>query len=263
MRNNLLLAIQQLDNSDKILLLAGAGMSADLNIPTWRGNKHSVYDSSALTPWGLTTLDHYRAKTFKTHGKEQRAYHAGVRKGFADIDFLESHYTTLLRRIGEKLQGTLTTNIDSGFIRSNYPLDTTLELHGSYQFEQCPTGHHIWLTGQYRYCPTCFGPARPNVMFFEDHHYSMRPENFRAHQTIHRHAENGIDTFLVIGAGLTVLTLYHYVQRLAEQSSTVIIVNPDTSMIELTSDYPNMLCVNLSAKDFVHELDNYYKRKEG
>ncbi len=179
--------LADLQQAKGVLIFAGAGMSADLGIPTyWTGN-NTTYGGEEKTQWGLTTIEHASGMFWQTHKQAQQAYFAS-RKAFTDSLIAKAksnpanHYTTLLRVLANlNLNYFVTTsNIDRAFPKFGFDENRLFEVHGTHAFSQClneRSRHGVFPTNEDKdtfgiiqptLCPKCGVDTRPNIMGFDD-----------------------------------------------------------------------------------------------
>lgn len=177
--------------AENVLVLAGAGMSADLGVPVyWTGDTAKYGDTRSQ--YGYTALEHAHATLFFSDIKSQTKYFREQWESMIDVSLEGSHYVALLKHLSQKNYFIATTNVDNFFIRAGYERQRVLEVHGSYAKSQClKHDHGTWntpdtregaafITNRNYICPTCTLPVRPNVLFFEDAWYVPSNDNHYA-----------------------------------------------------------------------------------
>lgn len=174
-----------IENSEVILVFAGAGMSADSNLPTYRDkegfwNDYPLYrnikkDYVAMTsPRGFSSDAHFAWGFF---AQQYKLYKNAIP---------HEGYTELLNLLHSKKDYfVVTTNVDGLFIKSGFPKEHLHEAHGSIHKLQCskPCHRKAWdiesLNIELDYstmnaldtlplCPTCGAVSRPNIFMFGD-----------------------------------------------------------------------------------------------
>lgn len=174
------------DQSDGLLITAGAGMGVDSGLPDFRGPQGFW---SAYPALGRAKIPFERIASpsaFKTqprlawgfYGHRLNLYRATVPHAGFEI----------LRRIGARLpEGSFvfTSNVDGQFQKAGFDAQCIEECHGSIHYLQCLDActSEIWpaddwhpvvdeenclLISQFPECPNCRGIARPNILMFGD-----------------------------------------------------------------------------------------------
>jgi NAD-dependent SIR2 family protein deacetylase len=247
--------LQEIRAAKRVVILAGAGMSADLGVPVyWEGN-NSKYGSQE-TSYGYTALQHANASLYRIDPLAQYRYHKAQAEWFSSIDVVDSHYGRLREFLGDKPAFVATTNVDSAFKRAGFEASKVWEVHGSYEFSQCSRGDQIaWKRERYASCPQCSGVSRPNILFFEDRFYTPTTENF---QCQFEYIDWVDDVFkketvvLEIGVGTTVPRLVSESLNLLYRGFKVFRINPESS--DQDDGYSGVLHMN--AADFVDALSS-------
>lgn len=168
-------AAEIIRQADTLFILAGAGLSTEVGIPTYWTSEDGVY-GGGKTSHGYTPLEHSDAGLWMQDTVSQIEYFAEKRKQFASIDFRSSIYGTLLEKVQGRNYFCVTSNVDSGFFRAGFDEERLFEVHGSHRACQCvmdavhgvfPAHDEVTLT-----CPVCGMPTRPNVLFFNDNEFN-------------------------------------------------------------------------------------------
>lgn len=251
---------QQIKDSDAVIVLAGAGMSADAGIPVYRGaNGHwnkSIEINGASQP--LSALNTHQAFV---DNHELAWKHTKQRIETISQATPHEGYTALRSMLNEKERFVLTTNIDDLFEKAGFIESELVQVHGSLQHFQCmdPTEKEIWLMPERLNdlppkCPECGGPTRPNIRLFEDWHWlsaRSKDQERRYIQFIkNQKAENRKLVILEIGAGSTLPYLREAAEKLAGDRYPLVRINPFESEVHLTSH----VGINLSAKEALIEI---------
>lgn len=177
-----------IDESDVIVVMAGAGMSSDSigpdgeNLPTFRGNKgfwraypklkNKINFAKLCTPSAL-----------EKDPKMAWALYGHMFDLFNDTDPHEGFHT-LLEMISKKEDYfVVTSNIDSHFQKAGYDPKKVYEIHGRINKFQCTHCDYVWTPNKTTrfnvdpelmelnetpMCPLCGALARPNIMMFND-----------------------------------------------------------------------------------------------
>lgn len=178
-------ASEVVKNAEAILVCAGAGMSVDTNLPTYRDregfwNDYPLYrdigkDYVAMkSPHGFTSDAHFAWGFF--------AHQYGLYKNAVPH---EGYYRLLNLLRAKKDYFVVTTNVDGLFLKTGFPSDHLHEAHGSIHKLQCTrTCQRIaWKIDNLDVgidystmnaldplplCPSCGAISRPNLCMFGD-----------------------------------------------------------------------------------------------
>lgn len=207
-----------LRRSKNVIVLAGAGMSAELGTPVYYEGPNASYGTQK-SEYGYTALEHAFAPLWEDDPKNQKAYSRKRWEYMLSIDVKQenSPYAALLNYLEENNKDYFvsTTNVDSAFLRAGYSEQRLHEVHGSSRVSQCliEPGHGIFPTQDptlgYTSCPECGGDTRPNTMYFLDFYFNselLQEQQWRYINFIENIAPEET-VVLEIGAGETVATL--------------------------------------------------------
>lgn len=254
--------------ADTVFILAGAGLSADVGIPTYWSENGSY--GEATSQHGYTALQHADASLWWHDTTSQIEYYAEKRANLASIDFADSIYGCLLEALANKDYFCVTSNIDSGFYRAGFDEEKLFEVHGSYRNSQCVMDpiHGIFpaVDGETLGCPVCSMPTRPNALFFNDESFNpeiMHKQQDRFNQFIEKVekvASKSKVAVLEFGVGTTVPRIRQMGNRLYRDLETAdylhvnIEPKPEFLFGEACS-FPNKeQWVQMSATDFIQGL---------
>jgi len=213
-------AADAIASAEALLIGAGAGMSVDSGIPSYR-----LAPNEVGSPQGL--LGALNPMLFTT-APELAWGRAGRQLSLFRETTPHVGYEILLRWSQRAAQGAfvVTSNVDGMFQRAGFPEARILEGHGSLHFIQCttPCGPEVWsakpwlprFAGTSEYaepplptCSRCGAGARPNIFMFGDQYFNGgRAETQAAAlerwlQTIRGHTL----TIVECGAGTAVPTI--------------------------------------------------------
>ncbi len=150
----------------KVLILTGAGISAESGISTFR-------DSDGL--WENYRIeDVCTSGCLDTNGEATRAFYDARR---ADIEDKEPNYAhKLIVELKQKYPddiAVLTQNVDDLFEKAGIKSDEIVHLHGFLRELRCRECDEIFDIGYVKQeekfntqCPECGGELRPNIVFF-------------------------------------------------------------------------------------------------
>lgn len=165
-----------LAGAEKIIIFAGAGMSADVGVPVYWAGEDNRYGST-VTVQGYTHLEHAFMPLWSIAPEAQAAYFEDAWKEMIEAPFNcpTSPYSKLLNWLTNegKEYFVVTTNVDNGFRFAGFEEKRIYEVHGSYRNSQCLQFNHGVFPTQNpvdgpTLCPVCQGITRPNVLFFND-----------------------------------------------------------------------------------------------
>ncbi len=219
-----------LQEAEVLIILAGAGMSADSGIPTYRGEDGSWgkwekdfnrHITDIMTPQFIQENPIYMWKRFS--------------RGYDHVKNIQPHagYYTLLDWI-EKFQlayFVLTSNVDGQFHKAGFEAARIYEVHGAGGFLQCtrPCWDKVWQSDYsvYHYvealhaenlptCPNCGSLVRPNVYIFRDKTFvdtRIKAQKRRYERFLEANQHKSI-LLLEIGSGPTIKTIRYHTNRL-------------------------------------------------
>lgn len=256
-----------LDKTQNIIVLAGAGMSAELGTPVYYEGDNASYGTTKSS-YGYTALEHAFAPLWESDTESQKNYSRERWEYLLSIDVNQpnSPYKTLLDYITRtnKKYFVSTTNVDSAFLRAGYEGNRIHEVHGSSRVSQCLAfgqHHGVFATLNpaegFTLCPVCKGDTRPNTMYFLD--FDFNPSLLTEQQERYLDFIDTLNpeetTVLEIGAGETVSTLRQYSHRLRSiYGFNLIRINPQTDTVGSSSvGLPPMNFTSLRAEgDYIH-----------
>ncbi len=216
---NYLKAAKLIKNARSIVLLAGAGMSADSGSPIYEDPKTLVNDFPELAVEGITSYNEIaKAKWFTLKPKIAWLFANSTKNNYLQSE-PHAGYNILKAWLDTKHTSfTVTTNVDGAFIRSGF--EEVLEIHGNHFQLQCTNNCHneTWSidskmsnTDAMPTCPHCGVIARPNILYFEDpnfctENYEQQTDQYRKFMT---HASFRKPIAIEIGAGTLLPMLRH------------------------------------------------------
>lgn len=248
-------AAECIAQADSLVIAAGAGMGVDSGLPDFRGRDGFWRAYPALAEAGIDFETIANPEGFRRHiarswgfyGHRLNLYRSTIpHPGFA-----------LLRRWGEaKPKGytVFTSNIDGQFQRSGFPETTVHEYHGSIHYLQCttPCSTKIWSADRFRpetddqtcellndwpRCPTCYQPARPNVLMFGDGEWLEGRQYLQAETQRRWLAQIRNPVVIEIGAGTAIPSVRHFAEQIAvKHGGTLIRINPRESAVSREQD---------------------------
>lgn len=248
-------AAERIAQADALVITAGAGMGVDSGLPDFRGREGFWRAYPALAAAGIDFEDIADPDGFRRHierswgfyGHRLNLYRSTIpHPGFA-----------LLRRWGEaKPRGftVFTSNVDGQFQRSGFPESNIHECHGSIHYLQCivPCSPKIWPTEKFKpetddeaclllndwpKCPTCYQPARPNVLMFGDGEWLESRQQLQAEAKRHWLAKVQNPVVIEIGAGTAIPSVRYFGEQVANRhNGTLIRIYPRESDVRRPDD---------------------------
>lgn len=248
-----------IQKSTDIIILAGAGMSADLGTPTYYTGDMSKYGSNT-SQYGYTAYEHAWAPLWLEARETQMKYY---RETWAKLLGTQtrtesSPYVSLINYLTSTGKGYFvsTTNVDSAFARTDFDPQRVHEIHGAHRFSQCLDNpdHGVYPTvdpnESFTRCLSCGGDSRPNVMYFLDFDFNgeiVSAQNERYHEYLDT-LDPKTTAVLEIGVGETVKTLRYAARRLsAVYRFPIIRINPDKDPGDIIPNVESHLIMNASA----------------
>ena len=195
-----------LKKHNKILIFAGAGMSADSGLPIFKSNTKTIFKPNFSNLTEIRDL-------FNKHQP-----HEG--------------YTQLLNYCKSREYFVMTTNIDGYFLRSGFDKNKIVEVHGNVYNNQCsiPCNDKIY-DKTVIICPKCGEKTRVNVLQFGDKSWINNTKNIDK-KMCEWIDENEDILIIEIGAGIHIPTIRDYSEFLVSEkginsSISLIRVNPE------------------------------------
>ena len=252
--------------ANNVVILAGAGLSAEVGIPTYWSENGSYGDETSKH--GYTALQHSNATLWMQDTVSQIDYYSEKRMELASIDFSASIYSTLFDSLKGKNYFCVTSNTDSGFYRAGFDEKRLFEVHGSHRHCQCimDPEHGVFpsVDDGTIVCKVCAMPTRPNVLFFYDN--AFNPEILHKQQDRFNEFVDGTDyrrdsvAILELGVGSTVPRVRQMGNRLYRdfQTADYIHVNletePEFLFGEACSFENKEQWLQMRAADFINAL---------
>ena len=267
-------AAHLISGASALLVCAGAGMSADSGLPTFRnggglwtmttkvGTRDVSFDEIAQPKWF-----HHRPEVawgfygWRAHQYAKAEPHVGYQ---------------ILRRWSLKMPQrsfVYTSNVDGLFAKSGMGDQHIVECHGTIHLLQCrkqSCGSGLWPTADVAIvvndelkvaepplpkCPRCGRVARPNILMFDDVSFlkTRRRQQLQEFERWLFGVETGTLVILEIGAGTTVPTVRRTAEDVARRMRAPIIrINRDDHAPMLRDD---RLSIDMGAADALEAID--------
>ena len=198
--NNLKESKEIIRNCDALLVIAGAGMSVDSGIFTYRGS-NGIWNKSIRIGNEDYRYDEISSlKMWKEYPELAWGFKANFYQMMKDGDPHEGYYT-LLNYVKNRLNNNYficTSNIDNYFERAGFEKDKIYEVHGTMKLLQCMDkkcslrngpiemedklmpkfNKDTFISTSMPKCPYCPNILRPNVSMFGDHDFYGKPYEF-------------------------------------------------------------------------------------
>lgn len=231
--------LNRLRTARNIVILSGAGLSAESGIPTFRDASNSLWTN--IDPMAVASID-----GFKQHPEKVWSWHQDMRKLFLDAGPNGGHdaiaqLEALLQPASLKV---ITQNID-GFHQSAGS-SWVAEIHGSTSRVRCHRrcGYvSVWNDHAPHQCRVCGAPLRPDVVWFGEALDEMLFE--LAEETC-----ESADIFFTVGTSGVVQPAASLATLAKNCGAMVIEVNPRETPHSVIADH----VVRASATEFFESL---------
>jgi NAD-dependent SIR2 family protein deacetylase len=258
--------------ADALLITAGAGMGVDSGLPDFRGPEGFWNAYPPYRDLGLSFVDLARPRWFREdpalawgfYGHRLQLYRATApHEGFSRLKrWME----------GKPFGGfVFTSNVDGHFQKSGFAPESVWEVHGTLHWMQClrpcgaglipSCGAAIAIDGAtfraiepFPACPSCGGPARPNVLMFGDGEWDERrsSEQEAAFLDWYVRAREKRLAIVELGAGRAVPTVRNFCERIgADSRGPLVRINLREPEVPAVRDVP----IPLGAAQALREID--------
>lgn len=186
LQQNLENAAKLISNADSILICAGAGMSVDSGIPSFRGKDGFWNIYPALAKGEQDFYQSANPKHFAENPEQAWGFY-GHRLILYRNAIPHEGYQVLKKLVEGRRGGhfVFTSNVDGQFQKAGFSEFRIAECHGSIHHMQCMRNCslRLWsansfepeidkerglLVNELPRCPACLGLARPNILMFDD-----------------------------------------------------------------------------------------------
>ena len=227
-----------LDRHDpRVVVLTGAGISAESGIPTFRGKEgYWTVGSREYHPQEMAT--HAAFEDMPKEVWRWYLYRRGVCRG-ADPNPGHLALAQLEQALGDRFS-LITQNVDGLHLRAGNTLDRTMQVHGNIDYMRCTARCGVGLVpiddGVPRpgredplsdedfgalVCPRCGAPARPHVLWFDEYYDESL---YRSNTAMLRASK--ADVFIVIGSSGAASLPMHATAEAARVGALIIDINP-------------------------------------
>lgn len=231
--------LETLRTARSVVILSGAGLSAESGIPTFRDASNSLWANA--DPMAVASLDGFNQNPDKVW-----AWHTEMRNLFANAGPNRGHDAiALLEAILQPAQvKVITQNID-GF-HQTAGSSWVAEIHGSTTRIRCHRRCgfiEAWDDDAPRSCPNCGAPVRPDVVWFGE---ALEESLFEAAAQ----AAEEADVFFTVGTSGIVQPAASLAGLASNSGAMVIEVNTGQTPHSVIADYT----VRASATEFFQSL---------
>lgn len=231
--------LDRLRTAKNIVILSGAGLSAESGIPTFRDSNNSLWAN--VDPMEVASLDGFHLNPDKVW-----AWHEGMRKLFVSSGPNSGHdaITQLEALLQPAKVRVITQNID-GF-HQEAGSSWVAEIHGSTTRVRCHRRCGFvaaWDDNAPHKCPVCGAATRPDVVWFGEGLDAMLFE-------LAEEAAASADVFFTVGTSGIVQPAASLATLAKNCGAMVIEVNPGDTTHAVIADY----AVRASATEFFQSL---------
>ena len=241
---NIIKAAQLIEQADRIIVLAGAGMGVDSGLPDFRGSEgmwraypmlkgvrfeelanHILFVNNPETAWGFYghRLNMYRAT------QPHDGFH--ILKTWLDAK--------------PRLGYVFTSNVDGHFAKAGFDLDRLYEIHGNIHWLQCtridckepmrPMDRDVAVDERLKGEPVqcaCGAPARPNILLFNDGYFDWTRTEVQmdAYIDFKDQADLSNTVLIELGAGDAIPSVMGETAFLSQRALGVIEINPGRTL---------------------------------
>lgn len=238
---------QFLRDAAHVLVITGAGISADSGLPTYRGIG-GLYDDQD-TEDGIPIQEALSATVFRTQPEITWKYLSQIEQGARGAVHNAAHEVLAKWEQRFERMWILTQNID-GF-HSSAGSQKVIEIHGNMHRLKCTRCDYQTQIEDYAgvtvppACPACNSMARPDVVLFEE----QLPSD--AVNTLYRELANPFDLVISIGTSNYFPYITQPIYQAHRDGIPTVEINPATTAI---SDFVDVK-LSLGAKDALTQVD--------
>lgn len=220
---------QRIRRAQRVLVITGAGISADSGLPTYRG-LGGLYNG--LTEEGMPIEQALSALTLRDRPQLCWKYLAQVGRAVLSAEPNAGHRALAqLQQIKPEVW-LLTQNIDGYHLAAGSPAERLIEIHGRLDplyCQSCGLEENQWSGCMHDalppLCQRCAGVLRPSVVLFEE----LLPET--PVKTLYQQLRKGFDVVLVIGTSASFPYIMEPVLETRKKGGFCAQINPDRSAV--------------------------------
>lgn len=268
-------AAKIINESDALLIVAGAGMGVDSGLPDFRGSNGLYNAYPPFSQLGSDYMEMTRPSGFR--------WNPSLAWGFWGYQLNLYRKTNphqgfhLLYEIAESKQNCFvqTTNVDGQFQKAGFRTDRIHECHGSIHRLQCqhPCSEKVWSADTVKVeidpetmcmisplpvCPDCGTVARPNIFMFGDTKYIW--DFPKGHATRYRNwlSENKETCIAIIecGCGTVAPGMRNHSEEIVRDypNAKLIRINPENPEVP---DSENFISLKMNASLAIREIASF------
>ena len=234
MQQEILRVAKAIAAAERILIITGAGLSADSGLPTYRG-LNGLYNG--LTAEGMPIEEALSGPVLQRQPAVCWKYLAELGRACLNAQPNAGHLAIAeLQRLKPDCW-VLSQNIDGFHRRAGSPAERLIDIHGQLEPLYCQScgadGHALvdFLAGDLPpRCPSCGGVLRPPVVLFEE----MLPE--QAIDQLYCELRKGFDVVLVVGTTANFPYIYEPVLRTRQAGGFTVEINPGHTALSHSVD---------------------------
>jgi len=220
-----------------VIVLTGAGISAESGIPTFRGKEgYWTVGSRVYQPQELATHAAFEQLPWEVWRWYlwRRTVCRAASPNPAHLALVD-----LERRLGDRFL-LITQNVDGLHLRAGSSAGRTYQIHGNIDFMRCAGAcSGVWpipdavgaqardtdiiaATRELLRCPRCAGPARPHVLWFDE---TYDEEHYRFHSSLQ--AAGRASLLIIVGTTASTNLPVQVAHRAARAGARIIDINVD------------------------------------
>ena len=221
-----------LENANEIMVVTGAGISADSGLPTYRGFG-GIYDNK-VTEDGMPIESALSGPMFQTRPEVTWKYLAEIERGARGARHNRAHEVLAEMELEFDRFWILTQNID-GF-HSTAGSQNVIEIHGNMHRMKCTQCTYQEIHEDYTdfeippICPNCGAMVRPDVVLFEE---QLPPQQI---STLYRQSQNAFDLVISIGTSNYFPYIVEPVVRAQQNGIATVEINPGETNLSTVVD---------------------------
>ena len=225
---------KKLAQSERVLFITGAGISAESGLPTYRGVS-GLYNNETVTEDGVSIETALSARVFASRPEITWRYLAQIEKICRGAQPNAAHLAIaeLERHIPYVL--TLTQNVDG--LHHNAGSSQIVEIHGGLRNLSCTRCSFKESVDSWEgrilppTCPACGGMVRPNVVLFDENLPASAVDR------LHGELELGFDMVIAIGTSGTFPYIAQPVIQAAQAGIPTVEINPIKTKLSMHVDF--------------------------
>ena len=229
MQREMLTVARAIENAERILIITGAGLSADSGLPTYRGI-NGLYNDKTVE--GMSIEEALSGPVLRDNPTLCWKYLAELGRACLNAEPNAGHRA--IAELQRRKPGcwVLTQNIDGFHRRAGSPAERLISIHGDLEplyCQSCGAEDKNLLealeSGLPPKCPACAGILRPPVVLFEE----MLPES--AVDLLYSELNKGFELILVVGTSASFPYIYEPVLRTRRAGGVTVEINPDLTVL--------------------------------